>query len=136
MYPGLIFDIDSFGDVFRANHNYSEEESQSGNRELLWSRNNIEHSELHEVVQRQCHASGSARQLPRQRDSVQRVSGKLRRDEPTVHKHVLIAGMNNNQYHSLEAQVTMRPTRGVTMQGSYTWSRNNGLSGDARLGNS
>src|SRR5206468_9207375 len=47
----------------------------------------------------------------------------------------MIAGMNNNQYHSLEAQVSMRPTHGVTMQGSYTWSRNNGLSGGAGLGN-
>ena len=30
----------------------------------------------------------------------------------------------------------MRPTHGVTMQGSYTWSRNNGLSGGSGLGNS
>src|SRR5439155_19904760 len=48
----------------------------------------------------------------------------------------MIAGMNNNQYHSLEAQVTLRPTHGMTVQGSYTWSRNNGLSGGTGLGNS
>ena len=48
----------------------------------------------------------------------------------------MIASMNNNQYHSLEAQVTLRPTHGMTMQGSYTLSRNNGLSGGAGLGNS
>src|SRR5262245_62102451 len=48
----------------------------------------------------------------------------------------MVASMNNNQYHSLEAQVTMRPIYGVTMQGSYTWSRNNGLSGGTGLGNS
>ena len=48
----------------------------------------------------------------------------------------MIASMNNNQYHSLEAQVTLRPTHGVGVQGSYTWSRNNGLSGGAGLGNS
>jgi hypothetical protein len=47
----------------------------------------------------------------------------------------MIASMNNNQYHSLEAQVTLRPTHGLTMQNSYTWSRNNGLSGGAGLGN-
>jgi len=48
----------------------------------------------------------------------------------------MIASMNNNQYHSLETQVTLRPLHGLTMQGSYTWSRNNGLSGGAGLGNS
>jgi hypothetical protein len=48
----------------------------------------------------------------------------------------MIASMNNNQYHSLEAQVTLRPTHGLSMQTSYTWSRNNGLSGGAGLGNS
>jgi hypothetical protein len=48
----------------------------------------------------------------------------------------MIASMNNNQYHSLETQLTLRPTHGISMQGSYTWSRNNGLSGGAGLGNS
>jgi hypothetical protein len=48
----------------------------------------------------------------------------------------MIASMNNNQYHSLETQVTLRPTHGTTVQGSYTFSRNNGLSGGAGLGNS
>jgi hypothetical protein len=48
----------------------------------------------------------------------------------------MIASMNNNQYHSLETQITLRPTHGTTVQGSYTWSRNNGLSGGAGLGNS
>jgi hypothetical protein len=48
----------------------------------------------------------------------------------------MIASMNNNQYHSLETQVTLRPTHGLTMQGSYTFSRNNGLSGGSGLGNS
>jgi hypothetical protein len=48
----------------------------------------------------------------------------------------MIASMNNNQYHSLETQITLRPTHGMTMQGSYTFSRNNGLSGGGGLGNS
>src|SRR5215467_7735182 len=48
----------------------------------------------------------------------------------------MIASMNNNQYHSLETQVTLRPTHGLSSQVSYTWSRNNGLSGGAGLGNS
>ena len=55
---------------------------------------------------------------------------------PQFTSTLMIASMNNNQYHSLEAQVTLRPTHGMTMQGSYTWSRNNGLSGGAGLGNS
>src|SRR5262249_51840002 len=41
----------------------------------------------------------------------------------------MLASMNNNQYHSLEAQITLRPTHGLSMQGSYTFGRNNGLSG-------
>lgn len=48
----------------------------------------------------------------------------------------MIASMNNNQYHSLETQITLRPTHGLTSQASYTWSRNTGLSGGAGLGNS
>ena len=29
-----------------------------------------------------------------------------------------------NNYHSMQAQVTMRPTRGLNFQATYTWSRN------------
>ena len=32
-------------------------------------------------------------------------------------------------YHSMQAQVTMRPTRGLSFQATYTWSRNLGNSG-------
>ena len=32
-----------------------------------------------------------------------------------------------NNYHSLNAQVTMRPTRGITWQSTYTWSKNLGI---------
>lgn len=40
----------------------------------------------------------------------------------------------SSNYHSFEAQVTMRPTRGVTMQSTYTWSKNLGTSGPMGLG--
>jgi hypothetical protein len=38
----------------------------------------------------------------------------------------MVAAMTANNYHSLEAQVTLRPTHGVGLQATYTWSRNNG----------
>jgi VCBS repeat-containing protein len=39
----------------------------------------------------------------------------------------MIANSNSNNYHSLEAQVTLRPLHGVTMQSTYTWSKNLGV---------
>jgi hypothetical protein len=33
----------------------------------------------------------------------------------------------SNNYHSFNAQVTMRPTRGVSVQSTYTWSKNLGI---------
>jgi hypothetical protein len=41
----------------------------------------------------------------------------------------MIAAMTANNYHSMEAQVTLRPTHGVSLQATYTWSRNNGTGG-------
>jgi len=35
--------------------------------------------------------------------------------------------MSANNYHSMETQLTFRETHGLTMQGSYTWSRNTGV---------
>jgi hypothetical protein len=55
---------------------------------------------------------------------------------PQFSSTLMVASMNNNQYHSLETQITLRPTHGMSMQGTYTFSRNNGLSGGAGLGNS
>jgi hypothetical protein len=40
----------------------------------------------------------------------------------------------SSNYHSLEAQVTLRPTRGLSMQSTYTWSKNLGTSGPMGLG--
>jgi hypothetical protein len=39
----------------------------------------------------------------------------------------MIATTNTNNYHSMEAQVSLRPTQGVSMQSTYTWSRNTGV---------
>jgi Carboxypeptidase regulatory-like domain len=39
----------------------------------------------------------------------------------------MIANANSNNYHSLEAQVTLRPLHGLTMQSTYTWSKNLGI---------
>jgi hypothetical protein len=41
----------------------------------------------------------------------------------------MIASVNSNNYHSMEAQVTLRPTRGISMQSTYTWSKNLGITG-------
>jgi len=41
----------------------------------------------------------------------------------------MIASVNSNNYHSMEAQVTMRPTRGISMQSTYTFSKNLGIFG-------
>lgn len=34
---------------------------------------------------------------------------------------------DNANYHSMQAQVTLRPTRGLSLQATYTWSRNLGI---------
>src|SRR5439155_14942232 len=41
----------------------------------------------------------------------------------------MIASHNTNNYHSMEAQITLRPTKGVTMQSTYTFSKNLGIAG-------
>ena len=38
-----------------------------------------------------------------------------------------VSNNGSNNYHSLNVQVTMRPTRGVTWQSTYTWSKNLGI---------
>jgi len=39
----------------------------------------------------------------------------------------MIASVNSNNYHSMEAQVTLRPVHGISMQSTYTWSKNLGI---------
>jgi hypothetical protein len=41
----------------------------------------------------------------------------------------MVASINSNNYHSMEVQLTMRETHGVTLQGAYSWSRNTGVLG-------
>jgi hypothetical protein len=38
-----------------------------------------------------------------------------------------ITNLNHTNYHSLQGQVTLRPTHGLNFQASYTWSRNLGM---------
>jgi len=40
----------------------------------------------------------------------------------------------STNYHSFEAQFTLRPTHGVNMQSTYTWSKNLGTAGSFGLG--
>jgi hypothetical protein len=40
----------------------------------------------------------------------------------------------STNYHSFEAQVTLRPTHGITTQTTYTWSKNLGTAGSYGLG--
>jgi hypothetical protein len=39
----------------------------------------------------------------------------------------LMTNPYSNNYHSLESQVTLRPTHGIAVQSTYTWSKNLGL---------
>ncbi|NLT65737.1 MAG: TonB-dependent receptor [Acidobacteria bacterium] len=41
----------------------------------------------------------------------------------------LVSNHNHANYHSMQAQVTLRPTRGLSFQTTYTWSRNLGVGG-------
>jgi len=35
--------------------------------------------------------------------------------------------INHSNYHSMQAQITLRPTHGLSFSGTYTWSRNLGM---------
>jgi hypothetical protein len=41
----------------------------------------------------------------------------------------ITGNLNYSNYHSMQAQVTLRPTAGFSFVGTYTWSRNLGLNG-------
>jgi Carboxypeptidase regulatory-like domain len=63
--------------------------------------------------------------------AVMRNSGKFPENfivaNPQFSSVFVISDINTNNYHSLEAQVTLRPTHGVSMQTTYTWSKNLGI---------
>ncbi len=41
----------------------------------------------------------------------------------------MVSAITANNYHSMEAQLTLRETHGVSLQGTYTFSRNTGMGG-------
>jgi hypothetical protein len=45
------------------------------------------------------------------------------RNNPEFNNVTLFSNPGSSIYHSLEAQVTLRPTSGLSYQGSYTWSK-------------
>ena len=46
----------------------------------------------------------------------------------------LLTNPYSNNYHSMEAQVTLRPTHGISLQSTYTWSKNLGVGQAGGLG--
>jgi hypothetical protein len=46
---------------------------------------------------------------------------------PQFNRAYMVASVNSNNYHSMESQVTLRPARGISMQSTYTWSKNLGI---------
>ena len=52
------------------------------------------------------------------------------RTNPQFGQAHMLASVNTNNYHSMSAAFTMRPTRGITLQSTYTWSKNFGIIGE------
>ncbi|MBI2149587.1 MAG: TonB-dependent receptor, partial [Acidobacteria bacterium] len=52
------------------------------------------------------------------------------RTNPQFNNAFMIASVNSNNYHSMQAQFTLRPARGINMQSTYTWSKNLGIIGE------
>jgi hypothetical protein len=50
---------------------------------------------------------------------------------PQLGTPTFVTNGNSSNYHSLQTQVTLRPTFGLNLQGTYTWSKNLGISGNA-----
>src|SRR3989442_14571809 len=66
-----------------------------------------------------------------QAGSVLRYSGKFPENfiktNPQVNTAVMETNLGHSNYHSLQTQVSLRPTAGVSTQLTYTWSRNLGF---------
>jgi hypothetical protein len=52
------------------------------------------------------------------------------RTNPQFNATNMVTNLNSNNYHSLQATFTLRPLRGISMQNTYTWSKNLGLLGE------
>jgi hypothetical protein len=52
------------------------------------------------------------------------------RTNPQFNQAHMLASSNTNNYHALSASFTMRPTRGINLQSTYTWSKNFGVFGE------
>ncbi len=67
------------------------------------------------------------------------VSGGVLRNSGTPENFILTnpqyssanwnANLDNSNYHSMQTQITLRPTHGLSFQASYTWSKNLGYMG-------
>jgi len=51
------------------------------------------------------------------------------RTNPQFGNATLQSNLGNANYHSMQAQITLRPIRGFSYQGGYTWSKNLGRTG-------
>jgi hypothetical protein len=50
---------------------------------------------------------------------------------PQFSSAILNSNQGHSNYHSLQAQVTLRPVAGLNFQSTYTWSKNLGITGSA-----
>ncbi len=52
------------------------------------------------------------------------------RTNPQFGQAHMLASLNTNNYHAMSATFTMRPTSGINLQSTYTWSKNFGVFGE------
>jgi hypothetical protein len=52
------------------------------------------------------------------------------RTNPQFNTAHMVASINSNNYHSMAATFTLRPTAGINTQSTYTWSKNLGVFGE------
>jgi hypothetical protein len=51
------------------------------------------------------------------------------RTNPQFSTATLQTNLGNSNYHSMQSEITLRPTAGVSVQGTYTWSKSLGRTG-------
>jgi hypothetical protein len=54
---------------------------------------------------------------------------------PQFNQIIYRTNADTSNYHSLQAQVTLRPRHGISYQGNYTWSRSLGIAGGINVAN-